>query len=243
MPRIKGRTVAQSQKYCVNTVLELIDKTPGQGPNGDCWIWTGRKDKKGYGLSTYGTSEERKHPLQAHRVIYTILVGPIPEGLVVMHSCDNRICVNPAHLTPGTQLENIQDRHSKGRNAVGSKYPSSTLTEVQVEEIKLKRLAGYDFIALAREYSVNMFTIEGIFRKGHWKHVEIDTNDPRIEEFKKICPPPKLRGEKLTAEQVLEIRSALASGARLGELATKYSCSGITIKNILERRAWKNLPL
>lgn len=78
--------------------------------NKDCWLWQAGKFDSGYGQMHY----EGKNQL-AHRASYQMYKGPIPEGLVVMHSCDVRLCVNPNHLSVGTQKDNIQDCRDKGR--------------------------------------------------------------------------------------------------------------------------------
>lgn len=73
-------------------------------PNG-CWEWTKGTSKEGYGrMSFMGGST------YAHRVSYTVMKGTIPEGLFILHSCNNPKCVNPDHLRPGTQQENVDDR-------------------------------------------------------------------------------------------------------------------------------------
>ena len=80
----------------------------------DCWIWTGTKLGRGY-----GSVRPRKgaHLTGAHRFSWAIHNGKWPDkGLVVMHSCDNPECVNPAHLSVGTQAENIKDCVNKGRH-------------------------------------------------------------------------------------------------------------------------------
>jgi hypothetical protein len=76
-----------------------------------CWIWNGRRDRDGYGLM----DDLRGVPVAVHRVAYGKWVGSIPDGLVVMHSCDNPPCINPEHLGFGTQVDNLQDMWRKGR--------------------------------------------------------------------------------------------------------------------------------
>jgi hypothetical protein len=83
-----------------------------KGLDDECWPWTGSTTNKRDGRSA---SDRDEAPLYAHRVSYEINVGPIPDGLVVMHSCDNPPCVNPAHLSAATQIENMRDMAAKGR--------------------------------------------------------------------------------------------------------------------------------
>jgi len=74
-----------------------VDKT------GDCWVWTAStRGSGGYGQFRIG-----KRQVFAHRVAYELEIGPIPEGLVIDHLCRNHLCVNPAHLEPVTERENI----------------------------------------------------------------------------------------------------------------------------------------
>jgi hypothetical protein len=99
------------------------------GPNG-CWVWTGAPKPNGYG---YLWSKGRN--IFAHRLSWIINKGPLPDGLLVCHRCDNRICVNPDHLFLGTHRDNLVDAISKGRVP---EHPIrySRLTAQQVAAIK-----------------------------------------------------------------------------------------------------------
>jgi len=75
-----------------------------------CWEWTGGRNREGYGVLSVGRDRE-----YAHRFSYRIHKGEIPDGLIVMHSCDNPGCVNPLHLSAGTPKDNTHDSMKKGR--------------------------------------------------------------------------------------------------------------------------------
>lgn len=86
-----------------------------------CWIWTGTRDKAGYGKINRAGKNYR-----AHRFFYSFFKGEIPKGLLVCHSCDVPSCVNPDHLWVGTHSDNQNDAYKKGRKVHPFKgmYPS-----------------------------------------------------------------------------------------------------------------------
>ena len=141
-----------------------------------CWNWTAGTSPFGYGHFSRGRSTDPFHLVEkgisAHRYAYQLLVGPIPEGLVVRHLCDNPACVNPAHLKLGTQYENVQDRERSGRTAVGSRHGRSVLTEELVAEIRTRYVAGgVTARSLSAEYGVAKGAIQCILEYKSWKHV------------------------------------------------------------------------
>jgi len=85
-----------------------VKKTDG------CWIWTGPLDRDGYGTVWFRESRQRPH-----RVSYMLLVGEIPTGLLIDHTCHNRACVNPDHLRPVTNKQNLENRRSHAGASTG----------------------------------------------------------------------------------------------------------------------------
>ena len=131
----------------------------------ECWEWQGCHSSGGYGCIWTG-----KRQMGAHRVSWEIHSGrEIPEGMVVMHTCDNRSCVNPAHLRIGTQHENLLDAVAKGRNVRGSRLPQAKLVEGQVREIRrLHAEEGVRAVRLSEQFGVQISAIVKILKQRTW---------------------------------------------------------------------------
>lgn len=112
-------------------------------PDTGCWLWRGDVTAQGYGWV---------NGQLAHRVVYRYYKGPIESGYVLLHQCDTPACINPDHLEPGTQAENMADMHAKGRARPWGKEPK--LTADQRVDVIIRYLDGESASALAAEYGV-----------------------------------------------------------------------------------------
>lgn len=125
-----------------------------------CWNWQRHVTNKGYGRIWAGGRQT-----WAHRVAYEMAYGPIPDGLLVRHSCDNPACVNPNHLATGTHYDNIMDMMRRDRKP-------GALTVAQVKEIRRRYAAGgVTQRQLAREYGVHAPAINRVVHRVRHKEV------------------------------------------------------------------------
>lgn len=136
-------------------------------PNTGCWLWTGSLSYKGYGrFNVDGINNS------AHRVSYQLFKGSIPDGLHIIHSCDVRCCVNPDHLSVGTNYDNVQDRVSKGRSAMnkGESHPNCKLTEMSVRII-IEASLHFKRSLIASYFHVTTEQIGNIINRKSWTHL------------------------------------------------------------------------
>jgi len=132
-----------------------------------CWDWIGNRHKSGYGKiwvdgETWLT----------HRVSWIMFNGEIPDGLCVLHRCDNKSCCNPDHLYLGTNMENSKDMCSKDRQATGEKNGASKLNEEEVILIReLYNTGKLSQRALSSMFHISKGTIYYIVNDMQWKHL------------------------------------------------------------------------
>jgi hypothetical protein len=130
-----------------------------KSPEG-CWQWAGGIYPSGYG-SFWIDGQTRR----ANRVSYELFKGAIPEGLFVLHECDNPPCVNPDHLFLGTPLDNMQDKCAKGRHRFGR---TCKLTE---EDIRVIRASDLPQAKLGVQFGIHQVTVSEIVTRKIWKHI------------------------------------------------------------------------
>lgn len=137
-----------------------------------CLEWHGHKNKSGYGSITIAGHRT----INAHRLAWMLTRGPIPEGMCVCHTCDNRLCCELSHLWLGTKADNARDMMIKGRNQKfpvrhGEQIESAKLTAAQVQEIRTIYQPGsaeYGQASLARRFHVHETCISKVIRRETW---------------------------------------------------------------------------
>lgn len=142
-----------------------VDKTPGHGPDGDCWVWTAYTSRLGYGRIRF-----QKTIITAHRISYWIQnpTWKLSSSLSVCHACDTPACVNPKHLWLGTQADNMKDCKGKGRKERGERHASARLTENQIIAIRQDSRIQKQ---IASDYGMGRTIISNIKSKNKWAHV------------------------------------------------------------------------
>lgn len=129
-----------------------------------------KQDKFGYPRISY-----RKINTPAHRYIYILNKGEIPQGKLVRHSCDNPKCVNLAHLSLGTIQDNVADRHKRGRTSRvprtnGEINGMSKLSSKEIEKIRALRNKKPQTV-IAKMFGISQSHVSGIQRNAYWSHL------------------------------------------------------------------------
>ena len=150
-----------------NTPEKFWDRVDKSGGPNACWEWQGYKLPKGYGEVSF-----KGKLFRAHRLAYEFGIGPIPEGKLVLHKCDNPSCCNPKHLYLGTYLDNARDCIQRGRRREpdrrGSKNGRARFTEEQIPDIRNDSRSRK---VIADDYGVTLATISDIKASRTWRHI------------------------------------------------------------------------
>lgn len=135
-----------------------------------CWLWNSSGKRYGYIQNGYGSIE------RAHRISWKIHFGDIPDGLLVLHKCDNPLCVNPEHLFLGTQLDNMIDMKLKNRanggGPLGDKNGQSKLDNDKVRQIRELKILGITNKEIARRFNISIRNVGMIVNNKTWKIIK-----------------------------------------------------------------------
>lgn len=187
------------------TSKTLVDPATG------CWEWQGFIQPHGYGTFWWNGRSRA-----AHRASWEIYHGSIPEGMLVLHRCDNPPCVNPDHLFLGTNKDNSEDMVAKGRSTHGSKQWCSKLDEETVASLRSRFLAGESAASLARELGLHRSTVARAVTARRWRRVDAPA-------------APQEKRQTLSDEDVEAIRTSTESQRVLAE---RYSVNQSQISRI-----------
>ncbi len=159
LEHIKKRIL--SKTHNPEYVWNYIDKKSED----ECWEFTRHL------VDGYGQIQINKKEYKAHRVVYELTYGQIPNEKHVLHSCDNRKCCNPKHLFLGTNNDNVKDKCEKDRQSKGEGNHSKLTTEQVLEIRRLYSAGGISQKSLAKMFGVGHTIIGNIILRKKWKHV------------------------------------------------------------------------
>lgn len=151
--------------------LSIIASKTHSTASGGCLIWTGKINKHGYGDVFFN-----RHRFLAHRLSLIAHTGNLTSKDVARHTCHNRACVAPDHLMPGTVLDNVRDRVSRGLEIKnhGANNGGARLTSVQVTEIRRRRLAGARLSSLMEEFNISENSMLRLTKGESWAKQDMD---------------------------------------------------------------------
>jgi hypothetical protein len=167
-----------------------VDKSPGHGPEGDCWLWTAAARSDGYGVFCLNG-----RTWAAHRLALRLSGRKINPKLVVMHMCDVRRCCNPAHLRLGTQSENAFDASAKGR--LQGRARKVALSDAEIVEIRAEYEHGLSKKLLSRKWRLHGTTLTRLLRPPDQSPSELVKG---VEAYANV-----LREIRMAAKRILDV--------------------------------------
>lgn len=159
----RSKEVAETMRQ--DALARLEERSCPEAITG-CVLWLGNTDRWGYGRIWFNGQTRR-----AHKIAFELAHGPIPAGLFVCHRCDTPACINVEHLSLGTPADNMRDRDTRGRCALGERHGCALITAAQAAEIK-RRLSCERAARIARDMGLAPHIIYNISHGKTWRHVQ-----------------------------------------------------------------------
>lgn len=205
------------------SMSERLASTTRVSAETGCVEWTGPFTHYGYGRIRIEWKDEPRRSFLAHRVAWEQAHGPIPEGMCVLHRCDNPPCANPEHLFLGTDADNVRDMHEKRRDRCrGEEHGAHKLTDAEVVAIREAYTGGESHRSIARRYGVSQSHISKIML-GKTR----SSADGVLTPGRTCC--------KLTPEQEDEASRQYAAGRLQREIAADFGVHRASVARALAR--------
>jgi len=215
--------------------LEKFEK----GGDDECWNWTAVQNGAGYGMIW---SPEAGRKVLAHRYSYEAFVGPIRADDLILHSCDNRLCVNPAHLRVGDHKQNVADMDQRGRRVTntprGEKNWNTNMTTRRVIAIRGAYVAGVPIKKICTRYCITEAAMHDYVSGRSWAHILGAKGCPGLPALQEEAKRRRRNNAKIDATTASEIRNRLSSGERGVDLASEFGVTKATISDIKVGRTW-----
>lgn len=200
-----------------------------------CWLWRAGRDHDGYGIFGAKIFGVRVH--SAHRYSHMLATGEIlSPAILVMHSCDNPPCVNPAHLSSGTWADNTADMISKGRHLDRVRIHANKIAKLSEDQVRSILRDGRPYAEIAAEFGVHPQTIMAM--KARTTRFFVDIDPAEIVRNKRGARGAA-KSKNLIDDDVRAIR---ISEERTSVLARQYGVSPQTICDIRKLRSWLHIP-
>lgn len=205
----------------------------------ECWVWTANKNNKGYGLFRPGGSKPKA---LAHRLSFEAANGTIPDGALILHSCDNPACVNPAHLRVGSHQANVSDMDARGRRVSnpqkGERNTNATLSDATVVAMRRAYVCGYRLGHIAARFGISDTQArEHCLGKGR-RHLDGVGDAPSRDAIKAEAAKRRRSNGRLNQALADTIRARLASGETGRTLAAEYGVHFGTVSDIKRGLIW-----
>lgn len=204
-----------------------------------CLEWTGGKNNMGYGQISV-----RKKMKLSHRYAFAKAHGEIPDGVNVLHRCDNPLCCEPRHLFLGSQADNVADMVSKGRGAAGEAAHAAKLTAHAARSIRERYVSGgCTQEELAAEHGVTIGAVNAVLKRRAWKGAG-GPGLPSVLNAVRASRKAHARVgasnglAKLSAGVVVVIRARAARGEPQGRIARDLGVSQATVSRVVTRALW-----